>query len=196
MLPAKCQPFCTGLSVLIWKNYSKWFCLGAICWIFDALIKAVTATTWITEPEGIQYWRLVNYFGWYGITGWNNPDIDRLPQWLLFGRIQDSVPPAIKLPAKQEKNWLLWTPPKTKQPEYWALTKIGNYIICCILIFTVLWTTVHFKDVINEQINSAVKWCSIIYQYWFRSVLTRWLLTHSGLVTPYGDRDLRQHWLR
>ena len=31
---------------------------------------------------------------------------------------------------------------------------------------------------------------------WYETIGINLQLTHWGLVTPYGDRDLGQHWLR
>ena len=45
-----------------------------------------------------------------------------------------------------------------------------------------------------SQHVQVMAWCYQGNKPFPQSILTK--LTHCGLVTPYGDRDLGQHWLR
>ena len=50
-----------------------------------------------------------------------------------------------------------------------------------------------------SHILSWFNWCrkiQLCYDEYLVKLMQQHQLTHSGLVTPYNDRDLGQHWLR
>ena len=49
----------------------------------------------------------------------------------------------------------------------------------------------------NENINDPLCWSTAMGRFTSQKANNmRSVLTHCGLMTPYGDRDLGQHWLR
>ena len=73
------------------------------------------------------------------------------------------------------------------------LTKmyVGWYLDCCALSSWVrAW---HERNKAAHFIFPGTSWfdcLGVAWKYFF------WVLTHWGLVTPFGDIDLGQHWLR
>ena len=110
---------------------------------------------------------------------WLSPQICQ-PAWLCYIRAKQNIIGAhilyiVKL------LWIILKNTYISFPRHW-----------CALDLQTQWCPSrehwHVGDIviINIGIASVVFWAWILWD----------ILIHCGLVTPYGDRDLGQHWLR
>ena len=121
--------------------------------------------------------------------------------------LQIEYKPAMHFPMIWSPYWLLWR---------WMLGVlfIQRYIYIYIYIYICHAKIIHFHDSGNcsyaefiwrKSLHQIYPWsCTLLHgiqHYVFEcelSLLIRhWLIKiHCGLVTPYGDKDLGQHWLK
>ena len=88
--------------------------------------------------------------------------------------------------------WLIPTPDAC----FWLISLVFNVIIDLVFEKMSFWN--EYRQIhINKNIGHFADWC---YVFLFLSITTWWDLqkksTHCGLVTPFGDIDLSQHWFQ
>ena len=131
-------------------------------------------------------------------------DAARLGHWGRLNKMAPNMQNTFSNAFSSMKNVIFWLKfdlslslrvPLANKP---ALVQIITWCYCRIHFqMHFLWRNVLYFNEFVPQMHHAIAWTNIDPVQWFANVSASLNeLTHCGLVTPYGDIDLGQHWVR